>query len=227
MKNFSGMSKNQGGFTLIEIAIVLVIIGLLIGGVLQGQQLIENSRVRAATNDINGTMAGAYSYVDRYGRFPGDDGPTATIQARGGNWATIVGGNQNGILEGTAAQTFAPTAAIESALMWQHLRAAGFISGDPLLTGVQALPRNPFGGLIGVTSALVQPAGAGGLPGNKVCMSNVPGSAAIAMDTRLDDGNPATGRFRSTLGVAGANTAPGATAANYVENEMYSICYRM
>ncbi|MEQ9023070.1 MAG: prepilin-type N-terminal cleavage/methylation domain-containing protein, partial [Pseudomonadales bacterium] len=65
--------RSQAGFTLIEIAVVLVIIGLLLGGVLQGQQLIENSRVKSATNDFNGIAAAAFSYQDRYGRLPGDD----------------------------------------------------------------------------------------------------------------------------------------------------------
>jgi prepilin-type N-terminal cleavage/methylation domain-containing protein len=86
--NIKQQSRKQRGFTLIEIAIVLVIIGLLLGGVLQGQQLIENSRVKSATNDLNGLSAAAFSYQDRYGRLPGDDGPLATLQARGGSWAT-------------------------------------------------------------------------------------------------------------------------------------------
>ncbi len=55
-------TMKQQGFTLIEIAIVLVIIGLLVGGVLQGQELIENSRVKQATKDMNGTAAAVFAY---------------------------------------------------------------------------------------------------------------------------------------------------------------------
>jgi len=77
------MQAREGGFTLIEIAIVLVIIGLLLGGVLQGQQLIENSRVKNATNTFNGIAAAAFSYQGRYGRMPGDDGNTAALDTRG------------------------------------------------------------------------------------------------------------------------------------------------
>ena len=40
------MKRNQSGFTLIEIAIVLVIIGLLLGGVLKGQELINSAKVK-------------------------------------------------------------------------------------------------------------------------------------------------------------------------------------
>ena len=58
--------KAQSGFTLVEIAIVLVIIGLLLGGVLKGQELIENGRVKNAANDMNGIVAAYNSYLDRY-----------------------------------------------------------------------------------------------------------------------------------------------------------------
>ena len=113
MNNSMSLQKRESGFTLIEIAIVLVIIGLLLGGVLQGQQLIENSRVKSATNTMNGIAAAAFSYQDRYGRMPGDDGPTATLAARGGNWGgtNITGGNTNGILNSTAANQVHITAA--------------------------------------------------------------------------------------------------------------------
>lgn len=217
------MMKKQSGFTLIEIAIVLVIIGLLLGGVLQGQQLIENSRVRSAVNDFNGTAAAAFSYVDRYGRFPGDDGQTGTLTARGTSWTGQVGGDLDGILDGAIATTF--TGATETGPFWQHLRAAGFIAGNPADLAVAALPQNPFGGVIGVNSSLMM----GTLAGNKVCMSNVTGSGAIALDTQLDDGNGATGRFRATLGVSGANTAPATAAltAAYSEDNVYTVCYRI
>ncbi|MEQ9208613.1 MAG: prepilin-type N-terminal cleavage/methylation domain-containing protein, partial [Pseudomonadales bacterium] len=68
MTNAMKSTRTQGGFTLIEIAIVLVIIGLLVGGVLQGQELIENSRVKQAVKDMNGTAAAVFAYQDRYGR---------------------------------------------------------------------------------------------------------------------------------------------------------------
>lgn len=227
MNNMNSSMKQQSGFTLIEIAIVLVIIGLLLGGVLQGQQLIENSRVRAASNDFDGIPAAIFSYQDRYGRLPGDDGPTGTLTGRGAAWTGITASATalNGIINSTAAQTF--TGAGENGLMFQMLRAAGFIPGNPATTGAAALPQNPFGGLTSVTQGPVMPAvAATGLNGNLLCMSNVPGSAAIALDTQLDDGIGTTGRFRATLG-AGV-TAPGAAlAAAYTEQEFYTVCYRI
>ena len=72
------MKNKQSGFTLIEIAIVLVIIGLLLGGVLKGQEMINNGKIKRAINDVNGISAAYYSYLDRYAAFPGDDANAAT-----------------------------------------------------------------------------------------------------------------------------------------------------
>lgn len=218
MKNLNSM-KAQSGFTLIEIAIVLVIVGLLLGGVLQGQQLIENSRVRAAVNDFNGVPAAAFSYNDRYRRFPGDDGILGTLTARGGAWANVTaGGNNNGTLDGAIANTFNPTGELLG--FFQHLRASGFIPGNPATTGSAALPQNPFGGLIGVNSSLIQgmPAGV-----NKICMNNVGGAAALALDGRLDDGVPNTGSFRAN----DAATPNAAASTTYNVDTLYTVCNRM
>jgi prepilin-type N-terminal cleavage/methylation domain-containing protein len=221
MKNAPGMAKAQGGFTLIEIAIVLVIIGLLLGGVLQGQQLIENSRVRNAVNDINGTAAAAFSYVDRFDRFPGDD--AGAVVGRGSSWPAAAAGNSNGLLTATLGTTF--TGAGEGGFFWRNLRSAGFVAGDPSQALAAALPQNAWGGLIGITSD----ASMLNLTGNKICLSQVPGAAAIALDTQLDDGLGASGRFRATLGASGANTPPTniALAAVYSEDNIYTVCYRI
>jgi len=217
--------KPQSGFTLIEIAIVLVIVGLLIGGVLQGQQLIENSRVRNAISDINGVSAAINGYRDRFGRTPGDDGPLAVLQARGGNWAqiTLASTAPNGVLAATAAQTFAPT--LEANAFWQHLRASGFIPGDPAAVGAAALRSNAFGGLVGVSSAdIYQTNGAGtGLAGIKVCLNGVPGNAAASIDRQMDDGRPGTGRMRASIG--GAPVAAALPAGDaYAGASTYTVC---
>lgn len=207
----------QSGFTLVEIAIVLVIIGLLLGGVLKGQEMIENSKVKNAVNDMNGVSAAYNSYIDRYRRIPGDDGPIATLTGRGGSWTAVTAqGNNNGALAITQAQVF--TGAGEGAAFWQHLKAAGFISGNPADAGVNALPRNAFNGLLGVG------AGVTGMTGLATCLGQAPGKAARQIDTQLDDGVGNTGSIRATLGVAGTNTAPGAAVAAYDDANTYTIC---
>lgn len=208
----------QGGFTLVEIAIVLVIIGLLLGGVLKGQELIENSKVKSVINDFNGIKAAYYGYQDRYKRLPGDDGPAMTITARGPSWDGMAAGNNDGVINVTAAQTFNGQG--ENATFFRHLRAAGLITGNPADVDAAALPRNAFGGLVGITNAAVFGYTHAVL---QVCAGNIPGKAAAAIDNQLDNGVPGTGSVRATQGAN--NVTPGATtAAAYDEAQMYTVC---
>ncbi len=62
--------QKQKGFTLVEIAIVLVIIGLLLGGVLKGQELIQNSKVKSVIADFSNVEAAFWAYRDRTGSYP-------------------------------------------------------------------------------------------------------------------------------------------------------------
>lgn len=228
MKTINMNSRRQAGFTLIEIAIVLVIIGLLLGGVLQGQQLIENSKVRSARNTFDGIATAFLTYRDNYGRLPGDDGDLSSLQARGGNWSSItLAGDTDGFIEVSAAETF--TGGGEEAAFFQHLRAAALITGSTSDEGALALPQSPFGGLVGLTSDPMGGDGAVGsipdLDGTKVCMAGVPGSAARALDTQMDDRQGTTGRFRATVG--GANEDPANGSPTYSDDESYTICYRI
>jgi hypothetical protein len=106
-------------------------------------------------------------------------------------------------------------------------QSAGFIAGSPTTTGAASLPQNPFGGL----TAIVTPQTHGTLNGTKVCMGNVPGTSAIALDTQLDDGDILAGRFRGNNDAGTANavpvTAAVATGTTYTEDASYTVCYRI
>lgn len=209
--------KRQAGFTLVEIAIVLVIIGLLLGAILKGQELIENSRAKNAINEVSSIKAAHYSYIDRYKRLPGDDnGQPGGFNSRGGSWTGMAGGNGNGVI-GPIADPFAATG--EGIAYFRHLRAAGFITGDPAATGAAALPRNAFGGLTGIMNG-INP----GYTQNtlQICQGNVAGKAARAIDSQVDDGRPNSGTVRATLGAS--NTVPGTAATAYDEGQAYTIC---
>src|SRR5437867_3708850 len=65
--------KKAQGFTLVEIAIVLVIIGLLLGGILRGQEMITQAKIKNVIADYTGVSAAYHGYQDRYRSIPGDD----------------------------------------------------------------------------------------------------------------------------------------------------------
>src|SRR5260221_11039381 len=67
------MKHTQKGFTLVEIAIVLVIIGLLLGGILKGQEMITQAKIKNVVADFSGISAAYYGYQDRYRAIPADD----------------------------------------------------------------------------------------------------------------------------------------------------------
>lgn len=72
-------TSSQKGFTLVEIAIVLVIIGLLLGGVLKGQEMIANAKIKATQSEIQQWTAAVYTYQDKVGRLPGDTNKNGQI----------------------------------------------------------------------------------------------------------------------------------------------------
>ncbi len=218
----------QAGFTLVEIAIVLVIIGLLLGGILKGQEMITQAKIKNVINDYNGITAAVNSYQDRYRALPGDDqGATTRWTA-----AAPASGNGNGIITGlynandTSGNGGAPAAAAESNLFWQHLRLAGFVPGVTSGTGSGTPPTNATGGIVGVETGVIGTNGMG-FTSLVICTSNLPDKIAIAVDTQMDDGAIGTGQVRGNLQTA-PNPATKATADTtaYAETgtNQYLLC---
>jgi prepilin-type N-terminal cleavage/methylation domain-containing protein len=209
----------QAGFTLVEIAIVLVIIGLLLGGILKGQEMITQAKIKNIINDFNGVTAAVNTYQDRYRALPGDDVTAAT------RWATqgAVSGNGNGILAGTYNNVLAaaPVAAQESNLFWWHLRLGGFVPGAVSGIAAGTQPPNAVNGIIGVQS------GGLGYTSNIVCSSNLTDKIAIAVDTQMDDGTPGAGEIRGDLQTTPSPAVPASsTVAAYAETgqNQYLLC---
>jgi prepilin-type N-terminal cleavage/methylation domain-containing protein len=203
------------GFTLVEFAIVLVIVGLVLGGVLKGQEMVVQSKIKNVISDFSGLSAAYYGYQDRYRAMPGDD-PNAALR-----WPGAAAGNGNGQVEG---RYNGQTAAAESRLWWDHLRRAGFVAGE----GTRQ-PFNILAGLIGVqTGDGASPAGPalGGFVSLIVCSANLHDKIAIAVDGQIDDGAPDTGAVRGQLHT-GPNPDISATAATvYTETgtNVYTLC---
>ena len=225
-------SSKQSGFTLVEIAIVLVIIGLLLGGVLKGQELITSSKAKALDNDKAGLQAAFVSYSDRYKTMAGDDSLVATRftpdQCGGAACVPGDGGGTLNAAAGAAWNTWSaalaaaplPTNASEQLKVYQHLRAGGFLkAGEQNLAfpalSVYSNPRNAAGTRIGVA-----PGGyVGQIQASQaqafVFFESVPSSVAQALDSSVDDGFMNLGTYRAVNNgvAAAANVNPGASYA--------------
>src|SRR6185436_13495553 len=136
------MKNLQHGFTLVEIAIVLVIIGLLLGGILKGQEMITQAKTKNVIADFSGISTAYHSYQDRYRATPGDDNGAAA------RWAVApaaVSGNGNGTIAGAYNADCAAASPPESCQWWDPLRRAGFIAVNSAIQ-----PLSASGGMIGV-----------------------------------------------------------------------------
>ena len=222
------MQRAQKGFTLVEIAIVLVIIGLLLGGILKGQEMITQAKIKNVVADFSGISAAYYGYQDRYRAIPGDDPNAAT------RWTTApiaIAGNGNGVVAGTynnACPTVAVAATPETCLWWDDLRRAGFVSGSGA-----AQPFNAVTGMLGVqtgdgagSTALGTAVGVGGFAGLIICSANLPDKIAIAVDTQMDDGNIVNGTVRGQLQAAPNPNIAAVAAGAYAETgtNVYTLC---
>jgi prepilin-type N-terminal cleavage/methylation domain-containing protein len=192
------MNTRQKGFTLIEIAIVLVIIGLLLGGVLKGQELITGARVRNLIQQQDGVKAAYFGFLDRFRALPGDYSQAAANIA---GITTGCGTNGNGDGDGQIEAT-----GNENTLAWEHLSKAGFINGTYTCatgTPTQATsPTNPYGQpLVLEYDGTYAIAGTGTPPSrhNLKTGGQIASDILGEIDRKVDDGNPVQGSFRAQL----------------------------
>jgi prepilin-type N-terminal cleavage/methylation domain-containing protein len=182
------MQSRPSGLTLIEITIVLVIIGLLLGGVLRGEEMIFNSKVKATFNLSREISAAINSYVDRYGQLPGDDPQAASRFPNA--LPRPVNGNGDGRIPWTGGCA-SGTETSEQCEALYELRLAGFLSGSGL-----GPVRTPFGGQAEIASGADVFPGLGKAPVMFFYGAGLPTKAASSIDTAFDDGAPRTGAFR-------------------------------
>lgn len=189
----NGLSKktSQGGFTLVEIAIVLVIIGLILGGVLQGQTMIENAKFKKFVKEMDSYRAAFHTFQDMQRGLPGDLGNTSSLDA------AATAGNGNGQIAGG----YCGTANEEACLVWSHLRYAELIPGDPTLNDATARPTHAYGGPV---SSFSTGNWGNGITEHKILLQSVPGEIAQRYDDEFDDGDATSGSI-ARLGGSGAS----------------------
>lgn len=204
-------SSRQKGFTLVELAIVMIIIGLLIGGILKGQQLIYNSRIKSVVTQLQGVQTAQNIFRDTYKALPGDLN-RATQRLTNCTAANFcVNGNGNGVLGVRVDQSTGATG-VENLQYWKHLAMADLINGvnpsaDPatLIWGVTNPSTTMGGGMnaMMMLSSILTGTGHGdfGGPGVVIQLTATPGTTtwfltprdAQAIDLVMDDGRPNSG----------------------------------
>ena len=203
------MKNKSNGFTLIEIAIVLVIIGLLLGGVLKGQELITGARVRNLISQQDGIKAAYFGFQDRYRALPGDYAQ-ATVNING----ATRNGNGNGQIEPAAAPVNG-SAPEEHILAWEHLSRAGFINGSYTFAAAATdttTPKNPYSTYLQLIYDNNYGTGVASARHNLKTGNQIPVNILAEIDLKIDDGNPSGGAFQfSAFGGPTAATCVDAT----------------
>jgi hypothetical protein len=204
--------KSQSGLTLVELALVLVIVGLLIGGLIAGQELITGARVRSLLAQQDGVQTAYFGFISRYGSPPGDyakanttipgiDDATEACGLPSPNRGNGDGNQRIGLTNG------------EFILAWEHLSRAGFLTGSYTCSGNTAVtqasvPINPYGQYLQLIYDSVY-AGAGGMTQHNLKTGGqVPSYILGEADRKIDDGNALLGSFRGSTYTTGDPTDP-------------------
>jgi prepilin-type N-terminal cleavage/methylation domain-containing protein len=202
--------RKQSGFTLIEIAIVLVIIGLLLGGVLKGQELITSARVRNLISQQDGIKAAYFGFLDRFRALPGDYSLATTNIA-----GATTNGNNNGQIESAAVcGGVAGCQAYEQITVWEHLSRSGFINGSYTSAAAPetpaSAPTNPYARYLQLIYDNVY-AGTATARHNLKTGNQIPSDILAEVDRKIDDGVADGGTFRFSVyagQTSGGGTAP-------------------
>ncbi|MCE2927715.1 MAG: prepilin-type N-terminal cleavage/methylation domain-containing protein [Rickettsiales bacterium] len=225
----SGQAK---GFTLVEISVVLIIIGLIIGGIVFGSSLIRSAEIKSVMSDFEKFDAAVVTFKLKYDGLPGDITNATSF------FPVVTDGNGDGRISWLTGDT-------QSA--WQELALAGLIQGSFSGTGATLTRQNAPTGFAdravfaiyfidnistaGIATAnmwtgnyleIVRPGVSLSSDGRGI----IPSLDALAMDVKIDDGRPATGRVLGAIG--GSNLCLNASASynysgSYVANTN-SLC---
>jgi prepilin-type N-terminal cleavage/methylation domain-containing protein len=216
--------RRQAGFTLVEIAAVLVIAGLIYGSVLKNQELVASATAKRLASDFRTVTTAVHTYQGLHRSLPGDDRAVPQHVAGALQATTPAGRIGDARIDGAWNSL---TATDESYLLWQHLRLAGLFGGSAAVPAAPAAgddynPRNGVDGRVGITSDMVLTAGS--WPAAFfACSSGIQGRLARRVDWMLDDGNTLSGNVR-VICEDECSTGPGVNVTFANESELYTVC---
>ena len=235
------LTKNYG-FTLIELSIVMVIIGLIIGGILTGRELIHGADVRATVSQITEYNAAVNNFNMKYNAIPGDFITASTyiagsLNGNGDGLVSLVNGPKTPVatsVNGQKLETTSGNTCNEVVNFWSHLASSGIINGSyPPLSGLSGpaqlvntnFPATKINSSIGIIvygnyhdyinyyALGVTQVGIDGANSYVYSANLLSPSDALAIDTKIDDGNP----------ISGIVVARNPTSSSYVGQGLESI----
>lgn len=202
--------KEQLGFTLLEIVILVLIVGVILAAVLKGQEMITGAKVKRVARQLDEVRAAYFAFEDRYRALPGDYAQADVYLHCGG--ACPKGNGDSRIRE--LETPLAGSEVREDVLVWTHLSSAGFLKGDYRMVAGSTVadlgntPHNPysalaqlaFDGRYGLTD--------GGVPHHNLKTGpQLPVEVVAELDRKIDDGKPYEGMLQfSTFAANGAAT---------------------
>ncbi len=164
------------GFTLIELSIVMIIIGIIMAGVFKGQDLIESARLQSTLSELNRLKMAALQYRDQYGAWPGNDSKALARFGEG-----VTSGDGTGVIKAT-----------EASQVWIHLSKAGLLDSADVPTtkvggflSIQGKPRDDLSGtwiVLAGESATQKPA--------------LTPKQAMILKSKMDEPAPSKGKLR-------------------------------
>lgn len=213
-------ARRQRGFTLIEISIVVIVVGLVVGITMIAREMVHMARVKGLAHDFVMVKGAINAYQDAFRSLPGDD-PNAGAHVPGA--VTLAGpGVGNGLIDG-AWNSASPTD--ESLVFWQHIRLANLTSGVADLSSVEFRPRNHLHGYFGVSSATPSQLQIAGMRGSfQACSSKIPGRVAKELMFHLGHGDGDSAEIRAIADDSPPN-APAVPVASLDEAVAYTVCH--
>lgn len=217
-------NSRQAGFTMIEVAAVMVIGGLIYGSVLKNQELVASATAKRLATDFTTVSTAIRTYQAQYRSLPGDDA-SAGAHVNGAMQATTPAGSiGNARIDGAWNSL---TETDESFVVWQHLRLSRIVSGTAAVpasptAGDAYIQRNGAEGRLGVTSTPVLTAGS--WPAALfTCSDNIDGRLARRIDRMLDNDDTLTGDLR-VICAGDCSVGPGIRLTSDNEAGAYTVC---
>lgn len=245
----SGLARQgQQGFTLVELAIVMVLIAIVTGIALQARTYVRNNRLNATITQVVTYKEAMQHFKDTYGFLPGDSPAARSILpdcsadtfCYNGNGDSIVGENSNNLIGSQAGTTSLPQ--VETTMFWKHLAKADLINTIdqnkaivPARYGTTHPAASAGGGFTvhyftfntGITNYLKTALWmrmTNDLAGTSAYAVVTPLEAAI-IDRKIDDGSPYGGNVQSVgNGAFTSNTCGVYATRSYVESQSNKEC---